>query len=97
MKKYLIVLITILTLITTSCQAKNKTNIYIGEDGYWYINNEKTGSYSIGSDGKSAYELACEQGYKGTLEEWIESISDKDGNLSVIDKETNKELYSSKY
>ena len=31
MKKYLIVLITILTLITTSCQAKNKTNIYIGE------------------------------------------------------------------
>lgn len=94
MKKYLIVLITILTLITTSCQAKNKTNIYIGEDGYWYINNEKTGSYSIGSDGKSAYELACEQGYKGTLKEWIESISDKDGNLSVIDKETNKQLDS---
>ena len=27
-----------------------------------------------GVDGKSAYELACENGYEGTLEEWLVSL-----------------------
>lgn len=27
-----------------------------------------------GDDGKSAYELACEHGYVGTEEEWLESL-----------------------
>ena len=81
-------------IVTTSCQAKDITNIYIGDDGYWYINNEKTGNYAIGSNGKSAYELAVEKGYTGTLEEWIASISNKDGNVNVFDRETNRNLNS---
>ena len=32
-----------------------------------------------GEPGKSAYELAVEQGYEGTLEEWLESLKGKDG------------------
>ncbi len=32
-----------------------------------------------GEDGKSAYELAVEQGYEGTLTEWLESLKGKDG------------------
>lgn len=94
MKKYLILIITFLLLVTTSCQAKNQTSIYIGDDGYWYINNEKTGNYSIGNDGKSAYELAVNEGYQGTLEDWLNSITNKDGKVNVFDRETNKNLNS---
>lgn len=32
-----------------------------------------------GDDGKSAYDIACELGFKGTKEEWIKSLRGKDG------------------
>ncbi len=32
-----------------------------------------------GKDGKSAYQLALEAGYSGTLEQWLESLRGKDG------------------
>ena len=32
-----------------------------------------------GLDGKSAYQIACEHGYVGTEEEWLESLKGKDG------------------
>ncbi|MBR3163583.1 MAG: hypothetical protein IKF17_05750 [Clostridia bacterium] len=32
-----------------------------------------------GDDGKSAYDIACELGFKGTKEEWIKSLHGKDG------------------
>ena len=32
-----------------------------------------------GLDGKSAYEIACEHGFVGTEEEWLESLKGKDG------------------
>ena len=32
-----------------------------------------------GLDGKSAYEIACDHGYVGTEEEWLESLKGKDG------------------
>ena len=32
-----------------------------------------------GDDGKSAYELAVESGYVGTLEEWLESLRGETG------------------
>lgn len=42
-----------------------------------------------GGSGKSAYELAREEGYEGTLEEWLESLKGKDGKpakeLSNVD------------
>ena len=92
MKKFLILVILILIFITSSCQADDTTNIYIGDDGYWYIDNQKTGTYSIGDNGKNAYELACENGYEGTLDEWLALLQNKDGKLNVYDKETNKTL-----
>ena len=94
MKKYLILIITLFILLTTSCQAKDITTIYIGDDGYWYINNEKTGNYSIGADGKSAYELAVSEGYTGTLSDWVDSITNKDGKVNVFDRATNRNLNS---
>ena len=94
MKKFLILVILIIIFITSSCQADDTTNIYIGDDGYWYIDNQKTGTYSIGDNGKNAYELACENGYEGTLDEWLALLQNKDGKLNVYDKETNKTLSS---
>lgn len=34
---------------------------------------------SMGTPGRSAYELAVQQGYKGTLDEWLKSIKGADG------------------
>ena len=94
MKKFLILITLVLIIITSSCQANNETKIYIGDDGYWYIDNQKTGTYSIGDNGKNAYELTCENGYEGTLDDWLALIQNKDGKLNVFDKETNKTLSS---
>ena len=33
----------------------------------------------VGNDGASAYEIAVEYGFKGTEEEWLESLHGKDG------------------
>ena len=75
MKKTLIVIVTCLMLLLTGCTSKNESRIYIGEDGYWYIDDVKTGTYSIGQDGKSAYEVAKENGYTGTFEQWLKNIT----------------------
>lgn len=83
MKKYLIVIISILVFLTTSCQAKNHTSIYIGDDGYWYINNEKTGSYCVGNDVKLAYNEAVKQGFTGTIQEWLSLINSENGECTI--------------
>lgn len=36
-----------------------------------------------GKDGKSAYEIACDQGFIGTEEEWIASLKGADGDDGV--------------
>ena len=65
----------------------------IDEDGYWcvsydngqtwnrlgYAIGDDGASGQTGADGKSAYELAVENGYQGTLEEWLESLKGSDG------------------
>ena len=43
-------------------------------------------SQVFGVDGKSAYELAVEKGFEGTLEEWLESLHGKDYILTEEDK-----------
>lgn len=37
------------------------------------------GKGGSGKDGKSAYELAVEQGFNGTLDEWLESLKGEPG------------------
>ena len=97
MRKFILVILILIVITLSSCSNNNKTSIFIGEDGYWYVNNQKTGTYSIGNngtDGKSAYELAVEKGYKGTLDEWLNSLNGKDGNLKVFDTFSNTSLES---
>ncbi len=97
MKKFILLILIIIFATLYSCSKTNETTIFIGEDGYWYINNQKTGTYSIGnngSDGKSAYTLAVEKGYKGTLDEWLNSLKGTDGALKVFDTFSNTSLES---
>ena len=44
------------------------------ENNTVYIGGISTGIKIEGKDGKSAYQIAVEHGYKGTEEEWIKSI-----------------------
>lgn len=62
---------------------------YIAQNGNWYIGDTDTGVKASGIDGKdgingkSAYELACDIGFKGTEAEWIKSLDGKDGHTPV--------------
>ena len=44
------------------------------KDGNWWIDEIDTRTKAEGQDGKSAYEIAVENGYEGTEEEWLESL-----------------------
>lgn len=50
-----------------------------------------------GADGKSAYEIAVEQGYSGTEEEWIASLHGEDGEDGFSPEITVKESSSERY
>ena len=85
MKKTLILICTLIVLFLTSCVKTSQPSIYIGEDGYWYINDTKTGTYSIGQDGKSAYEVAVENGYTGSFEQWLNNLTKNGSEFDIID------------
>lgn len=50
------------------------SEIYIGENGNWYINGVDTGKPSRGEAGLSAYHIAVSYGYKGNMFEWINDL-----------------------
>ena len=85
MKKTLILVCTLLVVMLTGCMKNNQPSIYIGEDGYWYINDVKTGTYSIGQDGKSAFEVAQENGYQGSFEEWLANLTKNGSQFDIVD------------
>ena len=45
----------------------------------WLLDNDGNKLKVSGVDGKTAYDLAVENGYKGTLEEWLESLKGSNG------------------
>ena len=58
--------------------------VTISQDGYWVIDGVKTGNSAVAQNGKSAYELYCEQHpeYKGSEEDWISDL--ESGKLRKI-------------
>ncbi len=60
--------------------------IEISDDGYWVINGTKTDVIAEGKDGQyagqglSAYEIAVENGFVGTEEEWLASLKGEKGD-----------------
>ena len=53
--------------------------ITTNENKTWLLDNDGNKLKVSGVDGKTAYDLAVEKGYKGTLEEWLESLKGSDG------------------
>lgn len=50
-----------------------------GEKGEVGSSGEKGDKGETGADGKSAYQIAVENGFEGTLEEWLESLKGANG------------------
>ena len=63
----------IITFAVSAVDSQDIESIYSNKISY------SVGSGGGGQNGKSAYELAVEQGYVGTLEEWLESLIGSDG------------------
>ena len=63
-----------------------KSPYYIGSNDNWWLGNVDTGIKATGTDGsngtngKSAYELAVENGYKGTEAEWLAALVGEKGD-----------------
>ena len=81
--------------VTNGADGANGKTPYI-QNGYWYIDGVNTNVKAKGVDGengKDAYTLALDNGFKGTLAEWLESLKGKDGEngndyvLTDADKE----------
>lgn len=50
--------------------------------GHWFINGSDTGTQAIGKDGKdgkSAYQLAVDNGYPSSLDTWLASLKGEQG------------------
>ena len=47
--------------------------------GHWFINSVDTGIQAIGKDGKSAYQLAVDNGYPSSLDTWLASLKGDPG------------------
>lgn len=89
-----------------SGSGKDGVTPHIGENGNWFIGEEDTG---VRASGMSAYEVACIAGFRGTEEEWLESLTGKSGvyvgegempegyNIQVIPSENSKEAATKEY
>ena len=56
--------------------------IYVGGNGNWFVNGVDTGQKAQGDKGDpgmSAYEIAKEYGYQGTIPDWLESLKGEKG------------------
>ena len=57
-----------------------------GESGSQGLPGEKGDTGPRGADGKSAYQIALDNGFVGTEEEWLESLKGKDGTITITEE-----------
>lgn len=67
-----------------------KFNTEFSNDEIAFNSDFFNGGVIVGVDGASAYELAVENGFVGTVEEWLASLKGKDGR-DGIDGENGKD------
>ena len=58
-------------------KGENGVTPHIGEDGFWYIGDEKTTIYA---KGKSAYEIAVDYGFQGSMVDWMNGLKGEKGD-----------------
>jgi len=61
-------------------QGTNGVTPTIGGNGNWFIGGTDTNVLAIGQDGKSAYELAVQNGFVGSLSQWLDSLIGEPGD-----------------
>lgn len=84
------------------CQMQNLYNKIVGiplhlpkisEKGTWLVFDINTGVYvdsNMPAKGLSAYEIAVENGFDGTVEEWLESLKSESGMLEISESDIDK-------
>lgn len=92
MKKLYILVLLGLSFLVTGCTNNKSADIYIGEDGYWYIGGEKTDTLAKGENGQSAYEIAVSNGYTGSFDAWIEKLSLNSDEFKILDKANKNDI-----
>lgn len=66
---------------------------YIGENGNWFEYDDElgkavdTGIKARGDNGKSAYEIAVEEGFEGSVKSWLVSLKGADGISPTVETE----------
>ena len=90
--------------LTPGPPGKDGVSPNIGSNGHWWIGNVDTGvnaqgqqglpgkdgaAGSNGNDGKSAYEIARDDGFTGTEKEWLDSLKGAPGESSSITIDTS--------
>ena len=65
--------------------------ITVGPDGTIYINGDDSKYKIIPVKGKSAYEIACEYGYVGTEQEWLDSLKANVGYYNFENTEESED------
>ena len=68
---------------------------YDGVDGKDGVDGEDGVDGKDGEDGLSAYEIACDYGFEGTEEEWLDSLHGKDG-VDGVDGKDGSDGYDGK-
>lgn len=53
---------------------------HIGANGNWYVGTTDLGVKAAGTPGKSAYQIAIDNGFEGTETEWLESLKGEKGD-----------------
>lgn len=57
----------------------SEADISISDENTWVISGVDTGVHATGDNGKSAYEIAAESGFTGSIEEWLASLKGRPG------------------
>lgn len=73
---------------SVSVQTKDTTEVFNVMNGVDGQNGQD------GVNGKSAYELAVENGFEGTVEEWLESLKGNDGSNGITEDDVNNLIQS---
>ena len=87
--------------VTNGTNGANGTNgltPYIGQNGNWFVGTTDLQVKAAGTAGKSAYEIAVENGFQGNEAAWLESLKGSAGvgikNIAKTSSNANVDTYT---
>ena len=70
-------------VVTNGSNGDDGLTPYVGQNGNWFIGTTDLEVKAAGEAGKSAYEIAVENGFDGTEDEWLDSLKGETGLQGV--------------